>query len=90
MSLFSDIGDAISSAASDVGHFVEGAADVTVNVAKDMVKDTVDGLEHTFDSPLTVLKGLAEATILAPYTIIGTAYELGSDIYKETDKELNK
>ena len=90
MSLFSDIGDAISSAASDVGSFVEGAVNVTENVVKDMAESTVDGIIHTFDSPMDVLKGIAEATILSPYMIIGTAYELGSDIYKETDKELNK
>jgi len=90
MSLFSDIGDAISSAASDVAHFAEGAVDVAGNVTKDMVSGTVDGLEHTFDSPMSVLKGLAEATILSPYAIVGTMYDLGTDIYKETDKEIHK
>jgi hypothetical protein len=90
MSLFSDIGDAVSSAVHDVGSFVEGAADVAGNVAKDMVESTVDGIVHTFDSPMSVLKGLAEATILSPYMIVGTMYELGSDIYNETDKEINK
>lgn len=90
MSLFSDIGDAMSGAVHDATNFVEGAVDVAGNVAKDMVTDTVDSLSHTFDSPMNVLKGLAEATILSPYMIVGTMYDLGSDIYKESDKEINK
>ena len=90
MSFLSDIGDGIKSAVSDVGSFVEGAADVAVNSAKDFVSGEVGSLIHTFDSPMSVLKGLAEATILAPYGIFGMAYDMGSDIYKETDKELNK
>lgn len=90
MSLFSDIGDAFSSAAHDVGKFVEGAADVVGNTARDFVENSVDGILHTFDSPMSVLKGVAGLTILAPYSIFAEGYELGSDLYKETDKELNK
>ena len=90
MSLFSDIGDAVSSAASDVGSFVEGAADVAGNVAKDMVASTVNSLEHTFDDFGSVLKAAAFATVLSPLSLGMTLYEFGSDIYKETDKELNK
>jgi hypothetical protein len=90
MSFFSDIGDAISSAASDVGHFVEGAADVAGHVVKDMAESTIDGLEHTFDSPMSVLKAAAFATILSPLSIGATLYELGDDIYSESKKEIEK
>jgi len=86
MSLFSSIGDAFS----DVGKFVEGAVDVVGNTASDMVKSSVDGLEHTFDSPFSVLKAIAFATVLSPVSLGVSLYELGDDLYNETDKEINK
>jgi len=90
MSLFSDIGDAVSSAASDVGSFVEGAVNVAGNVARDMAESTVNSLEHTFDDFGSVLKAAAFATVLSPLSLCLTIYEFGSDVYKETDKEINK
>jgi hypothetical protein len=90
MSLFSDIGDAVSSAAKTVAHVAEDAVSVAGNVAADMAKSTIDGIKDTFDSPMSVLKGVAFATVLAPLSMALTAYELGSDVYKETDNKIQE
>ena len=90
MSFFSDIGDAVGSAVKTVAHVAEDTVDVVGNVAADMAKSTVDGIKDTFDSPGSVLKGVAFATILSPLSLALTAYELGADVYKETDKKIEE
>jgi hypothetical protein len=90
MSLFSDIGDAVGSAVKTVAHVAEDAVDVAGSVAKDFVTDSVNGLKDTFDSPMNVLKAVAFATVLSPVSIVMTGYELGDDLYKETDKKIQE
>jgi hypothetical protein len=87
---FSDAADVVGDVAKDAVKVGEGAIDIAGNVAKDMAESTIDGLKHTFDSPMSVLKAAAFATILSPISLGVTLYELGDDIYKETDKEISK
>jgi hypothetical protein len=90
MSFLSDVCDGVGNFAKSVAHTAEDVVDVAENVAEDVVDNTVNGLKDTFDSPGSVLKAVAFATILSPVSIALTAYELGDDIYTETDKKLKE
>ena len=90
MSLLSDIGDGLSSAAKSVAHTVEDIGDIAGGVTKRMVDGTIDSFKHTFDDGFSVLKGIAFATVLSPLSLAFTAYNLGDAIYEETDKKLKE
>jgi hypothetical protein len=97
MSFLSGIGDAISDAADAVGDVVSGAVgvagdvvDVAAGVVERMADGAIDSVKHSFDDVWSGVKTIAFATVLAPVSLVVTAYNLGDAIYQETDEKLKE